>query len=183
MKLAIPIALVCVATASAAEEKGPEQQIAETVQALPEALRDGATVIGYDAKGERSLLRSGTNDMICWADDPGLTNALGQFFVKCFPKSMEAYYNRELELSSTETQARLKMLDAEVKSGKLTLPAFGARYTLRGASAGGAMHLTTLQIPYATAETLEGISTEPNNSRPWLMWEGTVGAHIMLPGL
>ena len=183
MKLTIAIACVSIAVSASAEQKGPEQQIAETVQALPEALRDGAAVFGYDSKGERTLLRPGTNQMICWADDPDLTNALGRFFVKCFPKSMEAYYNRQHELSSMETQARLKMLEAEVKSGKLTVPGFGARYTLRGASAGSAMHLTTLQIPYATAETLDGISTEPNNSRPWLMWEGTVGAHIMLPGL
>ena len=131
----------------------------------------------------RTLLRSGTNEMICWADDPDLTDAMGQFFVTCFPKSMEAYYNRQDELSSKETRARLKILATEVKLGRLTVPAFGARYTLRGASAGSAMHLTTLQIPFATAETLDGISTEPNNSRPWLMWEGTVGAHIMLPGL
>lgn len=183
MRLMIAIACICVAAPSAAEQKSAAQQVAETVRALPEALRDGAAVIGYDSKGERTLLRAGTNEMICWADDPNLSDARGRFFVNCFPKSLEAYEDRRSELSSEAKETRLKILEAEVKSGKLAIPKFSVRYTLRAHSAEAALHLTVINIPYATAETLDGISTEPSNIRPWLMSADTVGAHIMLPGL
>lgn len=47
-----------------------ELQVRETLRALPEALREGATVIGYE-DGERRVLKAGSDEMICLADDPG----------------------------------------------------------------------------------------------------------------
>ena len=183
MRLLIAIVGISIAASSAAEQKSSEQQIAETLRALPEALRDGAAVIGYDSNGESTVLRAGSNEMICWADDPNLSDARGRFYVNCFPKSLEAFENRRSELSVDTEEALWKILDAEVKSGKLNVPKFAVRYTLRAHSAEAALHLTVIHMPYATAETLDGISTEPSNTRPWLMSADTVGAHIMLPGL
>lgn len=60
-------------------------------------MQDGARVIGYNENGERVVLREGTNRMICWADDPNLSDARGAFFVNCFPKSLEAFENRRQE--------------------------------------------------------------------------------------
>ena len=183
MRLLIAFISISFTVSFAAEQKSSEKQIAETVRALPEALRDGAAVIGYDSKGKRTLLRAGTNEMICWTDDPNLSDARGRFWVNCFPKSLEAFENRRRELSSEEEEALWKILDGEVKAGKLKVPKFAFHYTLRAHSAEAALHLTVIHIPYATAETLDGISTEPSNIRSWLMSEGTVGAHIMLPGI
>ena len=57
--------------------------ITQTVAPLPEALRDGATVLSFDGNDNGTVLRQGTNDMICWADDPGT-----DFRVSCFPQSI-----------------------------------------------------------------------------------------------
>lgn len=144
---------------------------------MPEALRGGATVIGYDQSGDRVVLRNGTNDMICWADDPNSTDDRGAFFVVCFPKSLEPYMNRMRELGP-EGNATVA---SEIKSGKIAMPKFAIRYTLRGHSPEGALPLSVIHVPYATPE-LSGFSTEIDNFRPWLMWAGTAHAHIMVPG-
>ena len=62
----------------------------------------------------------------------------------CFPKSREAYFNRGRELrrpvesGEISAEKRLAIREAEVKSGKLKVPEFAVRYTLRGHSAEGA---------------------------------------------
>ena len=45
-------------------------QIASALMAAPKQFRDGATVLGYDAKGTLTTLRRGSNNMICLADNP-----------------------------------------------------------------------------------------------------------------
>jgi hypothetical protein len=161
-----------------AQEGSPTQQIRETLRALPEALRAGATVIGYE-DGERSILKAGAGDIICLADDPGKADARGAFFVNCYPRSLEAFEKRRAELSSEADF--LEVLRAEVEGKSLKVPKFAIRYTLRGHSAEGAVPLAVIHVPFATAEST-GLSTEPDHFRPWLMMEATVMAHIMLPG-
>ncbi len=76
----------------------------------------------------------------------------------------------------------MDVLGSEVKSGRLKMPEMAIRYTLRGSTVEGALSLAAIHVPFATAEST-GLSTEPDNHRPWLMMESTVMAHIMLPGL
>ena len=47
-KLFLTVYLSIVFLAINAQTKSPEQQITETVRALPESLRDGAKIIGYN---------------------------------------------------------------------------------------------------------------------------------------
>ena len=166
---------------STQQVKSPEEQIVETLRALPEALRDGATVIGYNQAGERVVLKKGTNDMICWADDPNSSGARGAFFVLCFPKSLEPYIERSRELALAGVSDVKGVLTSEIESGKLAMPKLAVRYTLRGHAAEGALPLTVVHIPYATTEST-GLSSELDNFRPWLMYAGTPHAHIMVPG-
>jgi hypothetical protein len=179
MKIFVCIMLMGLGGIASAQEKSSEQQIRETLRALPEALRDDATVIGYE-DGERKTLRAGSNDIICRADDPNMKGEAGAFYVNCFPKSLEAFLKRIAELGSEPDW--MDALSSEVKSGRLKMPEMAIRYTLRGSSAEGALPLAAIHIPFATAEST-GLSTEPDNHRPWLMMESTVMAHIMLPGL
>ncbi|MGD2217856.1 MAG: hypothetical protein PVJ64_13955 [Gemmatimonadales bacterium] len=178
MRFFLGVLFVSLSGVASAQEKGPELQIRETLRALPEALRDGATVIGYE-DGERRILKTGSGEMICWADDPSLSDARGAFFVNCFPKSLEAFENRRAELALNPDL--LEILRSEVESGRLKVPEMAIRYTLRGHAADGAVPLAVLHVPFATARST-GLSTEPDHFRPWLMGESTVMAHLMLPG-
>ena len=46
------------------------EQIAEAVLAAPEPLRDGARVIVRDDEGRPTILRAGTNSLVCEPDGP-----------------------------------------------------------------------------------------------------------------
>lgn len=134
MRVLISILVLSVSGACAAQEPSREQQIAQTLLALPEALRDSATVVGYES-GERKVIRQGTGFMICWADDPTLSDARRAFYVKCSPNSLQPFIERFEELRGNPEQ--IAPLEAEVKSGKLPMPEIAMRYTLRGAKAEG----------------------------------------------
>jgi len=178
MRIFIALTLISLGGFGNAQEKSPDLQIRETLRALPEALREGATVMGF-VDGESQVLRTGSGEMICWADDPTLSDARGAFFVNCFPRSLEAFENRRAELGADPDL--LEVLRYEVESGRLEVPEMAIRYTLRGHSAEGALPLAVLHVPFATAQST-GLSTEPDPFRPWLMNESTVMAHVMLPG-
>src|SRR5688572_24292189 len=59
-----------------------EIQIKTAVLAAPAEKRENAMVYGYSDKGEFQVLRKGTNDMVCLADDPAQTG----FSVSCYHK-------------------------------------------------------------------------------------------------
>jgi len=178
MRTLLGILVMGLTSITLAQGDKAEQQIRETLRALPEALRINATVIGYE-NGERTVLKKGSGSMICWADNPNTSDARGAYFVNCFPQSLEAFENRRVELGSSPDI--LDILNSDVEQGRLKLPNIAIRYTLRGHSAEGAIPLAVLHVPFATAASM-GLSMEVDNYRPWLMAESTVMAHIMLPG-
>ncbi len=72
----------------------PDLQIKTAVLAAPSDKRDGATVLGYSGKNEMIVLRKGTNDYVCLADDPtqkGLN-------VSCYHQGLEPFMARGREL-------------------------------------------------------------------------------------
>ena len=160
----------------------PDQQIRESLRALPESLRDGAEVVGYNESGERATLKKGSNGMTCWADDPRPNpNTDAPYYVVCFPESLKPLFHRIRELKEGKVADRGKILNAEIKSGKIPMPDLAVRYTLRGEAFVEALPLTVIHVPNRKAEGT-GFSTEIDHFRPWLMWEGSPLAHIMVPG-
>jgi len=164
-----------------AQDKSLSLQIKESLRALPESLRDEATVFGYNSLGNRIKLKEGDNEMICWADNPKLIDDKGKIYVVCFPKSLEPYMTRLWELKLNGHSNVYETVAKEIKSGKIKIPELSVRYTLRGHSAEGALPLTIIHVPFANSKST-GFSNEIDNFRPWLMWEGTAHAHIMIPG-
>src|SRR5688572_4916183 len=62
-----------------------EIQIQTALLAAPTEDRENATVYGYSEKGEFIVLRKGTNEMVCLADDPAQQN----FNVSCYHKDLD----------------------------------------------------------------------------------------------
>ncbi len=168
-------AILLAAIATHADESA-EERIVQAVAALPEALRDGATVLSFDENGDSSVLRQGTNYMICWADEP-----TERFIVSCFPKSKEKFEVRKRELRAGGAEDWRDVLNREIRSGKLPLPDGAITYTLLGSRFALALPNAVIHVPYATPEST-GLSTQPDGFRPWLMRPGQPRAHIMLPG-
>jgi hypothetical protein len=172
-------------TASAADVPSAEVQITAALLAAPADLREGAAVLGYNPQGELVKLREGKNELICLANNPSGT----RFSVACYHRDLEAYMARGRELIAQKVTGhkRDEMRWQEVAEGKLFMPREPRTlYVLTGTgfdAAGGKVTDPYLRwviySPFATPEST-GLSTKASDSAPWLMYPGTVGAHIMI---
>jgi hypothetical protein len=166
----------------------PEAQIKLALLAAPENARDSATVFGYSKSGEFTLLRKGSNEMICLADDP----AQSGFSVACYHRALEPFMQRGRDLRKQGKVSKdiFAVREEEVKSGKLAMPKQPATlfvYTaskndydsIAGEVKNGYLR-SVIYIPYATAEST-GLPLKPTApGLPWLMDPGTHGAHVMI---
>ena len=161
-----------------------EEQIAAAVLPLPAEMRDGASVMGYDAHGKLVPLKEGTGGMTCLASDPQRKD----FHVACYHRSMEPFMARGRELRGQGVKdAQVDSVRfREAKSGSLKLPTQPASlysitapsYDPQAGLPSGARSLFVVYIPYATAQTT-GLTEKPVVGAPWIMFAGTPKAHIM----
>ncbi len=165
-----------------------EIQIKGALLSVPEEKRAGAMVYGYDAKGAFTVLRKGTNELICLADNP---NQKG-FSVSCYHKDLDSFMarGRELKAEGKSFQEIFDIREAEAKSGKLMMPKQASNLQVYSAP-DEAYNATTgevtkgkfryvVYIPWATAAST-GLPTKPEApGMPWIMDPGTHRAHIMI---
>lgn len=163
-------------------------QIKTAVLAAPTEDREGAMVYGYSDKGEFVVLRKGTNEMICLADDP---NQKG-FNVSCYHKDLDAFMERgrQLKKEGKTFDESFKIREDEVKAGKLkmnknpaslfVLNTADEKYDRTTGEVTDTYLRYVIYIPYATAEST-GLPIKPDAAgMPWIMDPGTHRAHIMI---
>jgi hypothetical protein len=184
----VPLGLAALALAGPAAAQtplSPELQIRLAVQAAPPALRDSATVQGYDAAGTLVTLRRGTNAMICLAPDPRRP----PLEVSCHHKGLEPFLarGRELLTQGVRGEQRTRTRWDEIAAGTLPLPQGAAIHILTGSGFDSATAEIrdpflrwVVYLPGATSATT-GLPEQPAGpGQPWLMFAGTPGAHIMI---
>jgi hypothetical protein len=182
--LALPLAAQQAASTSHAVPPAAEQ-IAQAVLPLPDSMRAGARVFGYDPDGRFTELRPGTGTMTCLANNPRSQ----RFQVACYHNSMEEFMARGRELRAQGVTAVDSVRNADVLAGRIHMPPAASLYSLNGGTYDpatntirGARPLYVVYLPFAT-EASTGISTTAVPGRPWLMHPGLPGAHIMyMPG-
>ncbi len=165
-----------------------EVQIRCALMAAPADRRDGATVYGYDDKGEQVILKEGSNELICVADDPSQKG----FSVSSYHKDLLPFMRRgrELRKEGKNQQQVFDQREQEAKSGKLALPkqattlyVYSAKDEDYNPSTGEVKNgylRYVIYIPYATAQST-GLAEKPDHpGAPWIMHPGTHGAHIMI---
>lgn len=165
-----------------------EVQIKTALLSATEDQRAGAQVYGYDAKGEFVILRKGTNELICLADDPK-QNGLS---VSCYHKDLEPFMarGRELKTEGKTFQEIFAIREEEAKSGKLNMPKQASNLQIYSAKAEDFNAATgevrkgnfryVVYIPWATAAST-GLPIKPEApGMPWIMDPGTHRAHIMI---
>lgn len=165
-----------------------EIQIKSALLAVPADKRDGAAIYGYSPAKEIVLLRKGTNELICLADDP----AQDGFSAACYHKELEPFMQRgrDLKKQGKSVQETFNIRETEVKAGKLTMPKQPATLFVYSATKENYNSTTgevkdgymryVVYIPYATAEST-GLPLKPEGpGMPWIMHPGTHGAHIMI---
>lgn len=165
-----------------------EAQLAMAVQAAPEDKREGATVYGYDANGELVLLKEGTNELICLADNP---NSKG-LNIACYHRDLEPFMarGRALKTEGKSSAEIFNIREEEAKNGKLKMPENPAtlhvlsgpdgKYNAEAMRVENANYRYVVYIPFATSEST-GLPIRPMvPGGPWIMDPGTHRAHIMI---
>lgn len=165
-----------------------EVQIKTALLAAPEAKRAGATVLGYNAKGDLVVLRKGTNELICLADDP----VQKDISVSCYHKDLEPFMarGRALKAAGKTFEEIFTIREKEAKSGKLKMPKHPSNLQVFTASAEAynsstgevtkGSYRSVVYIPWATSAST-GLPEKPDApGMPWIMDPGTHRAHIMI---
>jgi hypothetical protein len=188
MKTQIVFFLLSLPLLGVAQVPSAEVQIRSALLAAPEELRAQAMVYGYAPDGKFAVLRAGSNELVCLADDP-VQKGIN---ISCYHKSLESFMarGRELKQQAKSQQEVFDIREAEVKSGKLKMPSspatlyvYSADQEKFNASTGEVTEgylRYVVYIPYATAAST-GLPLKPGApGMPWLMDAGTHRAHIMI---
>ena len=163
-------------------------QIKTALLAAPVEKRDSCTVYGYSADKQLILLRQGTNELICLADNPDEPD----FSVACYNKELEPFMKRgrELRKQGIKGQQLVDQRDKEAKEGTLQMakgPSALYVYSAKekdfdpatGEVKNGYLRYV-IYIPYATVAST-GLPEKPSaDGMPWIMDAGTYRAHIMI---
>jgi len=179
----------------AAQMPTREQQIAAATLPLPAAYRAGATIQSISDDLKVTELRKGTNSMVCSIIRPGSEF----FYAHCFEKDYEAMSFRQAqlrrELGKDGKPATPAAVDAafhkEIESGRIKVPVRPAvGFQMRGPAkafdwntnkpSAEIEHWEMVMIPNATGASLMLPNSKPADGGPWVMNEGTPGAHIMV---
>jgi hypothetical protein len=188
MKLFLAILFVGAGLTANAQALPADVQIRGALLAAPGPTQTGAKIYGYNDKKEFIVLREGTNEMVCLADDP----AQEGFSAACYHKDLDPFMarGRELKKLGKSTKEILELREAAVKAGSLIMPkqpttlyvhyASAADYNAQTGEVKNGQFRYVVYIPYATAEST-GLPLKPEApGMPWLMDPGTHRAHIMI---
>ena len=165
-----------------------EVQIKTATLPASEGQKEGTMVYGYNKDGEFVLLREGTNNLVCIADNPfreGIS-------VSCYSKRLEPFMarGRELNAQGKTQDERNEIRGREIESGKLPMPKepsmlyvfFGSEddYDKTTGALPNGKFRYVIYTPFATTEST-GLPDKPHApGMPWLMDPGTHRAHIMV---
>lgn len=193
MKKLIFLSVMFIGVLSSAQEMSltvlPEAiQIKTAVLPAPESDKDGAMVYGYNQQGELIVLREGSNNLICLADNPKKKG----ISVSCYSKKLEPFMKRGRELSAEgkNFNEKREIRGMEVSQGKLEMPKEPSMTYIyygtdegynseTGALADGQFRYV-IYTPFATTAST-GLPNKPHaKGMPWLMDPGTFRAHIMV---
>jgi len=154
-----------------------EQKIANASTAAPATVTAKATILDWPAKeGEKpAVLRAGTNGWTCFPDAAETDGSDPMCLDQPWLTWIEAYL------------AHKTPVIARVGVGYMTAPG-GAKASNTDPYAMAAtpdnqfgLHQPHLMIVVPDVKALDGISTDPDNGGPYVMWKGTPYAHIMAP--
>lgn len=158
-------------TAQQASAATDQALIANALSAAPASVAAAATVQSADGR----VLRKGTSDWVCMPDMPEAPNNS--------PMCLDAEWRSAIDALMHKRQPKVtKMGFAYMLQGDLpvsnTDPFATAPTPTNQWIQDGAPHIMVL-VP--DPKLLEGISTDPNNGGPFVMWKGTPYAHLMVP--
>ena len=175
--LIAPLTLLAQQRAMPKAGMSTQQKIAEAVSAAPMAVSAKATVLDWPAmEGQKPVvLRQGTNGWTCLPDMPTTEGSDPMCIDDVWMKWVEAY--------TTKTTPKI----TKVGIGYM-IASGGSRGSNSDPYAMSmkpdnhwAHHPPHLMILVPDPKALDGVSTDPHNGGPYVMFKGTPYVHIMAP--
>src|SRR5580692_4524923 len=162
------VILGLIASSAGAFAQAPTDPIEKALLAAPRNLKDGATVIKWNADFTYETLRKGTNKLVCYdrSGQPGQQ----PFAIECtsLANLPRAAQNLKLE-AIPDKKASLAAFDAAEKDGTRVKPEFGSVwYHLMGADAEHTRTHMTIAVPGATMKSL-GLPETNAQGGVWIM--------------
>lgn len=157
----------CISMASAGDKMA---LIKDAMSAAPDSIAKNATIMDWSG----NTLQKGTNGYTCYPTPPNLNGTAPMCLDKPWMAWADAWMNKKPFKASSVGTAYMLAGDG----GASNIDPFAKGPTPDNQWVVEGPHLMTI-VPDAAA--LEGISTDPKNGGPYVMWKGTPYAHIMIP--
>lgn len=167
------VALVALPAHSFAQAgaRGQEAVIQNALSAAPASVAEHATVTNFDG----TVLREGTNGWTCMPDMPDVPNDSPMCLDKGWLEVIDAWMNkREPDYTGI---AISYMLQGDMPVSNTDPFATGPTAENQWLQDG----IPHIMVAISDHALLEGLSTDPHNGGPFVMWKGTPYAHIMIP--
>jgi hypothetical protein len=160
------------AIAGSLDAQTGEDPVANALSAAPPAIAANATVV--DADG--NVLRAGSNGYTCFPDDPAMDGNSPMCLDETWLAWAQAWMNREPPPPVPHV-AFAYMLRGDSPVSNTDPYATGPTPDNEWIPAGGP-HIMIL-VP--DAASLEGITDDPTEASPYVMWKDTPYVHLMVP--
>ena len=149
--------------------------------AAPANLHDGAEVVQWKPDFTYDVLKKGTNNLVCY--DLSGKPEHPPFLVECTSVANLDREAQNLKFEASGDKAKTQaLIDAAEKDGTRVKPQFGSVwYHFRGPDQEHAKPHITIAVPGATSQSL-GLPDDAKQGGVWIMYAGTTGAHLMVPG-
>jgi hypothetical protein len=146
-----------------------QAKIREAMTAAPAELAHEATIMDWD----QTVLREGTNGWTCLPTPPTMTGTAPMCLDEEWLSWAHAWQTRTTPATSGVGIAYMLQGD----EGSSNSDPYGTKETSSDWVVAGP-HLMILAPDPAV---LDDMTTDPHNGGPWVMWQGTPYAHIMVP--
>jgi hypothetical protein len=144
-------------------------KIREAMMAAPQELARDATIMDWD----QTVLREGTNGWTCLPTPPSMTGSAPMCLDDLWLEWAHAWQTRAIPATSGVGIAYMLQGD----EGSSNSDPYGTKET----SADWVVAGPHLMILAPDPALLDDMTTDPHSGGPWVMWQGTPYAHIMVP--
>ena len=153
--------------------------IKNAMSAAPPSISAKATIMGWATEegGDMPVLRKGSNGWTCMPDMPGKAGT-AMCLDAPWMEWVDAWVNKREPKYNTMGFGYM-LQDPPPGVGESNVDPYGTEPTPDNEWINdGVPHLMILT---PNAKALEGLSTDPGNGGPWVMWKDTPYVHIMAP--